>query len=74
MWPDQVSNPGPLALESDALPTELRFWIKTYVKMVVNSGEISVFKILRMYMYRIFSVIRRSFSLPKQPQRSRSIL
>ena len=23
MWPDQVSNPGPLALESDALPTAL---------------------------------------------------
>ena len=22
MWPDQVSNPGPLALESDALSTE----------------------------------------------------
>ena len=24
MWPDRVSNPGPLALESDALPTALR--------------------------------------------------
>ena len=24
MWPDQVSNPGPLALESDALRTALR--------------------------------------------------
>ena len=24
MWPDRVSNPGPLALEADALPTELR--------------------------------------------------
>ena len=23
MWLDQVSNPGPLALESDALPTAL---------------------------------------------------
>ena len=23
MWPDWVSNPGPLALESDALPTAL---------------------------------------------------
>ena len=22
MWPDWVSNPGPLALESDALPTQ----------------------------------------------------
>ena len=22
MWPDRVSNPGPLALESDALPTD----------------------------------------------------
>ena len=24
MWPDWVSNSGPLALESDALPTTLR--------------------------------------------------
>ena len=24
MWPDWVSNPGPLSLESDALPTALR--------------------------------------------------
>ena len=24
MWPDRVSNPGPLALESDAVPTKLR--------------------------------------------------
>ena len=24
MWPDRVSNPGPLALESEALPTALR--------------------------------------------------
>ena len=24
MWPDWVSNSGPLALESDALPTALR--------------------------------------------------
>ena len=23
MWPDRVSKPGPLALESDALPTAL---------------------------------------------------
>ena len=23
MWPDRVSNPGPTALESDALPTAL---------------------------------------------------
>ena len=24
MWPDWVSNPGPLPIESDALPTALR--------------------------------------------------
>ena len=24
MWPDRVSIPGPLALESDAIPTALR--------------------------------------------------
>ena len=26
MWPSRVSNPGPLALESDALPTALANW------------------------------------------------
>ena len=24
MWPDRVSNPGPLTYESDAIPTALR--------------------------------------------------
>ena len=24
MWPDRVSNPGPVTYESDALPIELR--------------------------------------------------
>ena len=24
MWPGRISNPGPLAFESDALPTTLR--------------------------------------------------
>ena len=31
MWPDRVSKPGPLALESDALSTALRgLGIRTY--------------------------------------------
>ena len=29
MWPDRVSNSGPLTLESDALPTALRGPAKT---------------------------------------------
>ena len=68
MWSDQVSNPGPLAHESDALPTGLCFWLKTYVKMVVNICEISVFEILRMYMYHISSVIRQSFPFQNNPK------
>ena len=30
MWPDRVSSPGPLAIESDALPTMLRGTATTY--------------------------------------------
>ena len=36
MWTDRVFNPGPLALESDALPTELRGpAVETEVKLQV---------------------------------------
>ena len=31
MWPDRVSNPGPLSYESGALPTALRGPALTYV-------------------------------------------
>ena len=34
MWPDRVSNPGPLALESDALPTAPRGPVLLIVSMV----------------------------------------
>ena len=30
MWPDRVSNPGPLTYESGALPTALRNTVETY--------------------------------------------
>ena len=33
MWSDRVSNPGPLALESDVLPTALRL---TTINMEAN--------------------------------------
>ena len=32
MWPDRESNPGPLALESDAFPTALRGPAKSLFK------------------------------------------
>ena len=35
MWPDQVSNPGPLTYESGALPIALRGPAKILVKMVI---------------------------------------
>ena len=41
MWPDRESNPGPLALESDALPTALQIakcmYVCMYVCMYSNS-------------------------------------
>ena len=42
MWPDQVSNPGPLTYESGALPTALRgpalavFNVNDHLKVVIT--------------------------------------
>ena len=38
MWPDPVSNPGPLVLESDALPTALRGPADLRLSSVVVAG------------------------------------
>ena len=43
MWPDSVSNPGPVAHESDELPTALRgpadcclaFSLSHYIEMLI---------------------------------------
>ena len=44
MWPDRGSNPGPLAHESDALPTALRgpalAWLKLQEAIVINQGPV----------------------------------
>ena len=37
MWPDRVSNPGPLAHESDALPTALRGPVQTVETLIRRS-------------------------------------
>ena len=50
MWSDWVSNPGPLALESDALPTVLPTWPGSYVKA--------------FYIYN--AVLRCDFSIPQR--------
>ena len=47
MWPDWVSNPGPLALESGALPTALRgpavcVFVCMYVCVCVSGGTYTV--------------------------------
>ena len=39
MWPDRVSNPGPLALESDMLPTALRGPAKLIASKKLITGE-----------------------------------
>ena len=63
MLPDRVSNPGPLTYESGALPIALR-----------GPASFLYISIIRQNTYHIYSVIRQGFSLPKQSQRSRSIL
>ena len=40
MWPDWVSNPGHLPLESDALPTALRVCVCVYVCVYEREREI----------------------------------
>ena len=40
MWPDRVSNPGPLTYESDALPTALRGPAVLVIRNVNISNEL----------------------------------
>ena len=44
MWPDRVSNPGPLTYESGALPIALRGPAKDFVlsKIYTDDGGITV--------------------------------
>ena len=44
MWPDRVSNSGPLAHESDALPTALRGPAKDEGKRMKRKSDIYVTK------------------------------
>ena len=41
MWPDQVSNPGPLTYESGALPTALRGPAQFCIKMKYKTSYIT---------------------------------
>ena len=38
MWPDRVSNPGPLTYESGALPTALRGAAKTALFAIAHAN------------------------------------
>ena len=42
MWPDRVSNPGPLALESDKLSTVLRGQAKLDLTQIFVVSNFSV--------------------------------
>ena len=46
MWPDRVSNPGPLTYESGALPTVLRGLAKV---MLTNPRTVWVFFSVTLY-------------------------
>ena len=51
MWPDRVSNPGPLTYESGALPTALR-GPAVCKAIMINDGEklsFSIFKAIIFY-------------------------
>ena len=51
MWPDRVSNPGPLSYESGALPTGLRCPIsRTIVQSYNGSSILSFDAILRHFI------------------------
>ena len=39
MWPDRVSNPGPLTYESGALPTALRGPAALIVYLLISCGS-----------------------------------
>ena len=48
MWPDRVSNPGPLTYESEALPTEIRGTaISTRLKVYKFLGRSHLFSYYR---------------------------
>ena len=64
MWLDRVLNPGPLALESEVLLTVQRARVQM----------LSLLQEKKTDRYSISSVIRQIIFLPKQSQRSRSIL
>ena len=40
MWPDRVSNPGPLTYESGALPTALRDPAIVKIKYTLREGSV----------------------------------
>ena len=46
MWPDRVSNPGPLTYESGALPTALRGLAKTERKKEKERKKQTKYKIV----------------------------
>ena len=57
MWPDRVSNPGPLTYESGALPIALRGPACSEIRVVLNTthcidGFQDVLFCLRFYLLR----------------------
>ena len=56
MWPDRVSNPGPPALESDALPTAIRGPANLHVHY--NVQPVILYS-LASFVYATYAVIKR---------------
>ena len=58
MWPDRVSNPGPLTCESGALPTALRgpAKIKTVSKTNISIGQVKIEWEFRCYYWNEFYI------------------
>ena len=58
MWPDWVSNSGPLALESDALPTTLRgpavcVCVCVYLYSHVSGGKFYFEHIIAIFLKKL---------------------
>ena len=59
MWPDRVANPGPLALESDALPTELHSQAKKKPVLYMKKYGIYSISLCRCHfpwLYQIMNI------------------
>ena len=63
MWPDQLSNPGPLALESDALssalhgPAERSWWLSSTKCFIPSSKAVGLLMQVKRFL-KVFTIYK----------------